>query len=73
MSGPVSPEEYGDGMDEAQLADEGKAVGLGVWGPVKKAYQQFVGDATLANSQLWSLEQAIRADERRRHGVEAAS
>jgi hypothetical protein len=60
--GPQSPDEYGEGMDDAQLEAEGWAAGLDVWGPVKKAYGNFVGDGTLANSQLWSLRQAIRAE-----------
>lgn len=69
MAGPVSPEEYGDGMNDTELEEAGWAVGLDVWGPVEKGYGDFVGDDTLANSQLWSLEQAIRADERRRLGI----
>jgi hypothetical protein len=73
MSGPVSPADYGDGMDDTELGEAGWAVGLDVWGAVKKAYAEFVGGGTLANSQLWSLDQAIRADERRRFGIEVPS
>lgn len=69
MAGPVSPEEYGEGMNDAELEADGRATGLDVWGPVMKAYSGFVADGALSNSQLWSLDQAIRADERRRLGV----
>lgn len=62
MGSPVSPEEYGEGMNDAELEAEGWAVGLDVWGPVEKAYGDFVSDSTLANSQLWSLRAAIRAE-----------
>jgi hypothetical protein len=63
MSRPVSPEEYGEGMTDDQLEEEGWAAGLDVWGPVKKGYGWFLkGDDVLANSQLWSLRQAIRAE-----------
>lgn len=58
----MSPEELGGGMDDAELDADGWAVGLDVWEPVQKAYRNFVGDMTLANSQLWSLRQAIRAE-----------
>lgn len=60
MSEPVSPAEYGEGMNDAELEEAGWAAGLDVWGPVDKAYSNFVGDSTLANSQLWSLREAIR-------------
>jgi len=60
--GPKSPAEYGAGFDDEQLEADGWAVGLGVWGPVEKAYANFVGGGELANSQLWSLRQAIRAE-----------
>jgi hypothetical protein len=60
--GPVSPAEYGEGMDDAQLEEAGWASGLAVWGQVKKAYENYLGDGTLANSQLWSLREAIRAE-----------
>jgi len=59
--GPVSPAEYGDGMDDAQLEEAGYAAGLDVWGQVEKAYGNYLGDGTLSNSQLWSLKQAILA------------
>jgi hypothetical protein len=48
-------------MTDDELQAAGWAVGLQVWGPVTKAYGNFVGDMTLANSQLYSLAQAIRA------------
>lgn len=59
---PVSPEEWGGGMNDTELEAQGWAFGLGVWEPVGKAYANFVGDSTLANSQLWSLAEAIRAE-----------
>lgn len=60
---PRSPQEYGAGHpDDAALEADGWAAGLDVWGPVEKAYSNFVGDMTLANSQLWSLREAIRAE-----------
>lgn len=62
MSGPVSPQEYGQGMTDAELEAGGWAAGLDVWGPVTKVYAQFVGDGALANSQLYSLREAIRAE-----------
>lgn len=62
MSAPVSPAEYGEGFTDEELEEEGYAAGLDVWGPVDKAYGNFLGDGALANSQLWSLRQAIRAE-----------
>ena len=62
MAAPRSPQEYGEGMDDAALEADGWAAGLDVWGPVSKAYANFVQDSTLANSQLWSLREAIRAE-----------
>jgi hypothetical protein len=58
----VSPQEYGEGMDDAELEAAGWAAGLDVWGQVEKAYGNYLGDGTLANSQLWSLREAIRAE-----------
>lgn len=61
--GPVSPDEYGEGfLDDAALEEDGWAAGLDVWGPLEKAYSNFVGDDALANSQLWSLREAIRKE-----------
>lgn len=59
---PVSPQEYGDGQDDAGLEADGYAAGLDVWGPLTKAYENYLGDPTLANSQLWSLREAIRRE-----------
>jgi hypothetical protein len=66
--GPVSPEEYGEGLDDAALEEAGYASGLDVWGQVEKAYGNYLGGDTLANSQLWSLRQAIRAQFREEGG-----
>ena len=63
MSAPVSPAEYGSGYpDDEALEAAGYAAGLDVWGQVKKAYGNYLGDGDLANSQLWSLREAIRAE-----------
>ena len=63
MSAPVSPAEYGAGYpDDEALEAAGYAAGLDVWGPARKAYENFVGNGELANSQLWSLREAIRAE-----------
>jgi hypothetical protein len=64
-AGPVDPAEYGGEWDEARVAEEGFAVGLDVWDPLTKAYQNFLGDGDMANAQLWSLQEAIRAEARR--------
>ncbi len=60
--GPTPPHEDDGGMTDAELDDNGWAYGLGVWGPVTKSYSNDLADGTLANSQLWSLRQAIRAE-----------
>lgn len=62
----MSPTEYGAGMNDEQLKAAHWAAGLDVWGPVKRAYGDFVGNDTQVNSQLWSLAQAIRKAERER-------
>lgn len=59
MTAPRSPEEYGAGFTDQELEADGWAVGLDVWGQVQKAYELYLGDATLANSQLYSLQRAI--------------
>jgi hypothetical protein len=70
-SAPVPPSEY-DGehlsTDDA-LRAEGYAAGLDVWEQVSKAYSNYLGDDGLANAQLWSLREAIRAE----YATEAAS
>lgn len=59
----AQPQEYGEGpADDAALEADGWAAGLDAWGPVTKAYENFVGDSALANSQLWSLREAVRAE-----------
>jgi hypothetical protein len=65
MNGPINPAVFGDGpLDDAALEAEGWAAGLAVWGQVRKAYGNYLGDGALANSQLWSLREAIRAEVR---------
>lgn len=69
---PQPPAEYDPDTeypDDAALEEAGYATGLGAWGPVEKAYENFVEDDDLANAQLWSLREAIRnefAEERMR-------
>lgn len=62
MSGPCSPQEYGGEWDERRLEAEDYATGLAVWGPVTKAYENFLGNGDMANAQLWSLREAIRKE-----------
>jgi hypothetical protein len=63
VSAPCSPQDYGDGpADDAALEADGWAAGLAVWGSVTKAYANFTGDGALANSQLWSLREAVRRE-----------
>lgn len=68
MSAPVSPEEYGSGLDDEGLRAAGWSTGLDIWGLVSSAYGwMLLGGSTpdhLRNSQLWSLRQAIRAEYR---------
>jgi hypothetical protein len=65
MSVPSSPADYGEGpADDAALEEAGYAAGLDVWDQVAKAYENYLGDGALANAQLWSLRQAIRAQAR---------
>jgi hypothetical protein len=63
-SAPIPPAEYdGEHLDtDAKLEAEGWAAGLDVWEQVGKAYGNYLGDDTLANAQLWSLREAIRAE-----------
>ena len=58
---PVSPAEY-DAENQPDLEADGYAAGLDVWEQVDKAYGNYLGDGTLANAQLWSLREAIRAE-----------
>ena len=69
--GPVPPAEYdAEHLDsDEKLEAEGWAAGLDVWGQVSKAYDNYLGDGTLANAQLWSLREAIRAEYRAELGV----
>lgn len=62
VSGPMHPVEY-DPEDVPELEADGWATGLDVWAPVEKAYVNALGgENTLANAQLWSLREAIRAE-----------
>lgn len=68
MAGPVDPLDYNDGVQLAPVTDadleaDGHAAGLAVWGQVEKAYVNYLGgENLLANCQLWSLREAIRAE-----------
>lgn len=64
MAGPVNPADDDWAWDEQRLAAEGYAIGLDVWGQVDKAYANYLGDGDMANAQLWSLREAIRAEQR---------
>lgn len=59
--GPMSPDTCNVLTDE-QLAADGWATGLDVWEPVIKVYREAVANSVIANSQLWSLREAIRAE-----------
>ena len=62
---PEDPAVHGGGWlgGDAELEEAGYATGLDVWYCVDKAYTDFLGgDGELANAQLWSLRQAIRAE-----------
>lgn len=67
---PVDPDKYdGEHLNtDAKLEAAGWAAGLDVWGTMGKAYEWFLADNeegdTLANAQMWSLRQAIRAEYR---------
>jgi hypothetical protein len=64
-SGPQAPIEYDSDTeypDDAALEAADWAAGLDVWGPVEKAYENFVQEGDLANAQLWSLREAIRRE-----------
>lgn len=66
-SAPIPPAEYdGEHLDtDDKLRAEGYAAGMDVWEQVGKGYtEHYLRDGILGNAQLWSLEQAIRADER---------
>lgn len=67
MFGPTEPSEYNEGtpgpLNDADLEAQGKAAGLDVWEPLTKAYIAWLdGHNNLANAQLWSLREAIRAE-----------
>lgn len=66
---PIPPSEYdGEHLDtDEKLTAEGWAAGLDVWEQVGKGYSEYyLKDDTLGNAQLWSLQEAIRAEERAR-------
>jgi hypothetical protein len=61
---PIHPDEY-DGKhlnNDDKLRATGMAIGLDVWEPVSKAYSNWLADGVVANAQLWSLREAIRAE-----------
>jgi hypothetical protein len=63
-SEPDNPADYGDPRwvnGNRDLDEAGYAFGLDVWDQVSKAYVNYLGDGGLANAQLWSLREAIRA------------
>lgn len=67
MAGPMNPAEYDEEREGPQndhdLEEDGYAAGLDVWAQVEKAYVNYLGgENLLANCQLWSLREAIRAE-----------
>jgi hypothetical protein len=69
---PVHPDEYdGERLNtDEKLRDEAWAAGLRVWQQIGKAYEWYLGQGEqrgdehpggLDNAQMWSLQQAIRA------------
>lgn len=62
MSAPEPPAEYGgEYQTDAELEEAGYATGLAVWACVDDAYSDYLdGDGELANTQLWSLREAVR-------------
>lgn len=65
---PIHPDEYdGEHLNsDAKLEAAGWAAGLDVWEQMGKAYEWYLHDNdegdTLANAQMWSLREAIRAE-----------
>lgn len=67
---PTDPREYGEpdtreygGQDtDAALEEEGWAYGLDVWSVLQDVYGRAVADSEVANAQLWSLREAVRAE-----------
>jgi hypothetical protein len=76
---PISPQEYAAGdrgqetpvLTDANLAEGGWAYGLDAWEQIGKAYDNYLGNGALANAQMWSLQEAIKAHARRGDAVEA--
>ena len=58
---PVNPALDDWQWNEQRLEAEGFATGLDVWDQVSKAYENYLRDGDMANAQLWSLREAIRA------------
>lgn len=64
---PIPPADYGgEHLDtDEKLQEAGWTAGLDVWEQVGKGYSEhYLGDDTLGNAQLWSLQEAIRSAER---------
>lgn len=77
---PIPPEEYRDEdtdpvLDNGALKAGGWAVGLDVWEQMGKAYEWYLGQADtpsgLDNAQMWSLQEAIKAQARRGDPIDA--
>jgi hypothetical protein len=64
MNGPIRPDDYdGEHLNtDEKLEEEGWAAGLNVWGVLDKVLGDALSDDTVANAQLWSLRQAVRAE-----------
>lgn len=64
MGGPIPPAEYdGERLDtDEKLEAAGWAAGLDVWSVLDKVLGEAVRNGTVANAQLWSLREAVRAE-----------
>lgn len=64
MGGPIPPAEYdGKRLDtDEKLEAAGWAAGLDVWSVLDKVLGEAVRNGTVANAQLWSLREAVRAE-----------
>jgi hypothetical protein len=63
---PIPPADYdGEHLDtDEKLRAEGWTAGLDVWAVLDKVLGDALGDSAVANAQLWSLREAVRAEQR---------
>jgi hypothetical protein len=62
--GPIYPDAYdGEHLNtDEKLRAAGWAAGLDVWSVLDKTHGDALSDGTVANAQLWSLREAVRAE-----------